>query len=124
MTEPKGVRPYGVLAHQMKDQLYMMRWGFIYTSPWVVTAHTVRHPAAILLTAKYAPFELSVNDTARDYHAAAIRPMVERGLRAKDVQLVSIHIHPNCPHFRPFRAIADPGILALPRDAYAELDPM
>src|SRR4029077_6537973 len=68
--------------------------------------------------------ELSVNETAHDYQAAAIRPMVERGLRAKDVQLVSIHIHPNCPHFRPFRAITDPGILALPRDAYVELDAM
>src|SRR5437016_1785847 len=122
MTEPKGLRPYGVLAHQMKDQLYMMRWGFIYTSPWVVTAHTVRHPAAILLTAKYAPFELSVNDRAENYQAAAIRPMIERGLLAKDVQLVSVHIHPNCPQFRPFRAIPEPGILPLDRGAFASFD--
>src|SRR5258706_3971130 len=122
MTETKAVRPYGALAHQMKDHIYMMRWGFIYTSPWVVTAHTVRHPAAILLTAKHTPFELSVNKCVRSYQAVAIKPVTERGLRATDVQLVSTHIHPNCPHFRPFRAIPDPGVFVLERDAYAEFD--
>jgi AraC family transcriptional regulator of arabinose operon len=121
-TEANRSRPFGALAHQMKDHVYMMRWGFIYTSPWVVTAHTVRHPAAILLTVKHAPFELSVSECVQDYQAVAIKPVTERGLRAKDVQLVSIHIHPNYPHFRPFRAIPDPGVLALERDAYAEFD--
>src|SRR5204863_7254969 len=97
MTEPKGVRPYGVLAHQMKDQLYMMREGFIYTSPWVVTAHTVRHRAAMLLTTKYAPSELSVNKTANDDAAAAIRPMAGRGLRATAGPRSSRHSEPNWP---------------------------
>ncbi|MFL6713016.1 MAG: helix-turn-helix transcriptional regulator [Sulfurifustis sp.] len=115
-------RPYGTLAHQVKDNGYMMRCGFIYTSPWVVTAHTVRHPAAILLTAKHAPFDLSVNGVKRSYQAVAIKPVTARGLTARNVMLVSIHLHPNHPHFRLFRAIPDPGVLDLDRSRYAAFD--
>lgn len=119
----EAMRPYGALAHQVKDNSYIMRCGFIYTSPWVVTAHTVRHPAAILLTAKHAAFELSVNGVKRSYQAVAIKPVTARGLSARDVMLVSIHIHPNHPHFRLFRAIRDAGILVLDRSRYTAFDP-
>src|ERR1051325_6765898 len=118
----EAARPFGALVHQMKDHVYNMRWGFIYTSPWVVTSHTVRHPATILLTVRHAPFELSIDDHANNYQAVAIRSMTRRGLRAKDVMLVSIHIHPNCEHFRAFRAIPEPGVRALERCRYAAHD--
>jgi AraC family transcriptional regulator of arabinose operon len=118
----EAARAFGALAHRMKDNIYVMRWGLIYTSPWVVTAHTIRHPAAILLTVGHASFELSVNEYVNQHQAVAIRPMTERGLRAKDVMLVSIQVHPNCPHFRPFRAIADPGAIILERNHYAAYD--
>jgi AraC-like DNA-binding protein len=122
IVDSAAARAFGALAHQMKDHVYVMRWGFIYTSPWVVTTHTVRHPATILLTAKRAPFELSIDEDAQEYRAVAIRPVTERGLCAKDVMLVSIHIHPNCPQFRPFRAIPNPGVLVLERSDYAGYD--
>ncbi|MFL6621992.1 MAG: helix-turn-helix domain-containing protein [Sulfurifustaceae bacterium] len=120
-TRKKTAPPYGALSHEMKDHSYVLRSGFIFTSPWVVTERTVRHPAAILLTAKYRPFELRTNRSA-DYLAAAIKPVTSRSLRAADVGLVSVHIHPNHPQFRRFRAIPKPGVMQLDRAAFTRFD--
>lgn len=120
-ADKKTTPPYGALSHEMKDHSYVLRSGFIFTSPWVVTERTVRHPAAILLTAKYRPFELRTN-RGGEYLAAAIKPVTSRSLRAEDVGLVSVHIHPNHPQFRRFRAIPKPGVMGLDRAAFTRFD--
>lgn len=113
---------FGVLADQAKDNCYMARNGFIYTSPWVATKSTTRFSASILLTAKGAPFELTANGQAHMYKAVTIRPVFERGLRAENVQLISVQVNPYHPLYRRFRAIPHPGYLELDREAYREFD--
>lgn len=120
-TRKKTAPSYGALSHEMKDHSYTLRSGFIFTSPWVVTERTVRHPAAILLSAKYRPFELRTS-RGTNYLAAAIKPVTSRGLRAEDVGLVSVHIHPNHPQFRRFRGIPKPGVMSLDRAAFTQFD--
>lgn len=112
---------FGVLSGHIKDQMYLLRRGHIFATPWVVT-ETTRFAGSILLTAKRDPFELSVGGVRGSYRAAAIKPMTTRHLRAENVQLVSIGISPNHRHYRRFRTIGCRGYLPLPREAYAAFD--
>jgi AraC family transcriptional regulator of arabinose operon len=116
--------PFGVLSAHMKDQMYLVRRGHVFTSPWVVS-ETTRFSASILLTAKRAPFEMSVAGRQDRYQAVAVKPLIKRHLRAEDVRLVSIGISPSHRHYRRFRVLGcpGPGYLALPRDAYTDFDP-
>jgi AraC family transcriptional regulator of arabinose operon len=118
-----AAHPFGVLSAHTKDQMYLVRRGHVFTSPWVV-AETTRFSASILLTAKRSPFEMSINGCADRYRAVAVKPLVKRHLRAEDVQLVSIGISPSHRHYRQFRVLGcpGPGYLALPRDAYTDFD--
>lgn len=108
---------FGVLSAQMKDQMYLLRRGHLFASPWVVT-ETTRFSASILLTAKRAPFRMSVAEHTNEHLAVVVKPLVTRHLRAEDAQLISIGISPNHHQYRRFRAIGCPGFLPLPRDAY------
>lgn len=119
----KNTGAFGALVEEAKDQLYLLRSGFIYTSPWVVTKSTTRFSASILLTTKHAPIELFVDDKSSSHQAVAIKPVLERGLRAENLGLVSIQVGPHHQLFRRFRGIASPGYLSLPRDAYVDFDP-
>jgi AraC family transcriptional regulator, arabinose operon regulatory protein len=122
-ASPASVPAYGALAALMKDNHY---WfgpsGFLFTSPWVVTPHTVRHSAVLLLTASGEPFEVTAGGGAVRSAAAAIAPLTERGLCAMDVGLVSLHVFPPHPCYRAFQRIAAPGIAGLDRRRFAELD--
>jgi AraC-like DNA-binding protein len=112
----------GRLSRAMKDHLYLMDAGLLFTSPWVVSEAVVRRYATIMLTARAAPFEVRVADRAPHYQALAIKPLTERSVRAEDVRLLSVQLNPMHPHFRRFRAIPAPGVFALERAAFAELD--
>jgi AraC family transcriptional regulator, arabinose operon regulatory protein len=115
-------RPYGVLSSTMKDHLYFMDTGAIFTTPWVMTEALVRRSATILLTTNRAPFEVHVGDAPKQYEAVAIKPLAVRGVRAMNVPLVSVQFGPLHPQFRLFRAIPDPGLLVLDRNAFAPFD--
>src|SRR5687767_12957145 len=120
---PASVPAYGALAALMKDNHY---WfgpsGFLFTSPWVVTPHTVRHSAVLLLTASGEPFEVTAGGSAVRSAASAVAPLTERGLCAMNVGLVSLHVFPPHPCYRAFQRIAAPGIAGLDRRRFAEFD--
>jgi AraC family transcriptional regulator, arabinose operon regulatory protein len=118
----KTAHAYGALSALMKDHLYVLDGGHLFTSPWVVTEASVRRSATVLLTASGTPFELGAGKEPASYQAVAIKPLTKRSIRAENAQLVSLLINPLHRHFRAFRAIRAPGVLALPRDAFAPLN--
>src|SRR5688572_5764016 len=122
-ASPETVPAYGALAALMKDNHY---WfgpsGFLFTSPWVVTPHTVRHAAVVLLTASGEPVEVTAGGQVARSAAAAIAPLTPRGLSAMNVGLVSLHVFPPHPAYRAFQRIGAPGVVALERARFAELD--
>jgi AraC-like DNA-binding protein len=127
-SHDRGIRPagppaYGALARLAKDNLYWLPpTGFIFTSPWVVTPDTVRHSAVILLTASGDPFEIDVCGITQHGAAVAIAPLVRRGLRARQLGLVSINVFPTHPAFGRFCRIPAPGVLQLDRGRFRHLD--
>jgi AraC-like DNA-binding protein len=118
----RTARAYGELSSTMKDHLYRLETGLIFTSPWVVTEVTVRRTATILLTANRVAFDVGMADSTQSYRAVAIKPLIRRGLHAANVKLVSVNIGPLHPSFRVFRAIPAPGALALDREVFAPFD--
>ena len=122
-ASPETVPAYGALAAVMKDNHYWFGpCGFLFTSPWVVTPHTVRHSAVLLLTASGEPFEVTAGGRTVRTAAAAVAPLTQRGLCAMDVGLVSLHVFPPHPCYRAFQSIAAPGLVALDRRHFAEFD--
>lgn len=121
---PDGALAYGALSAVMKDNYYWFGpHGFIFTSPWVVTPHTVRHAAVVLLTASGEPVEVTARDRVVRNDAVAVAPLTPRGLRAMDVGLVSIHVFPPHPCFRAFQGIPVPGVLRLDGSRLAQFTP-
>ncbi len=121
-AEGKTARPFGALSSTMKDHLYYLDTGCIFTSPWVMTEVAVRRAATILLTANRAAFDVCMADSTQSYQAVAIKPLIKRGVHAADVKLVSVNVGPLHQSFRVFRAIPAPGALALDRDVFAPFD--
>lgn len=120
---PDRTRPYGVLSSVRKDNIYWFgARGFLFTSPWVVTSDTVRHPAVLLLTASGESMQLTLDDRVVHHNALAVAPLTRRGLRAVDVGLVSVHVEVNHPCFRAFRNIAGAGVFELDRKVFAPFD--
>lgn len=114
---------YGVLSRAQKDLLYWVgRGSFLYATPWAVTRKTVRHQAMLLISANREPFELSVGPWQGRFTAAAVAPLTPRGLDARDVGLISLHIGIRHPAFPDFRRVPRPGILPLDRDAFRAFD--
>jgi AraC family transcriptional regulator, arabinose operon regulatory protein len=124
-AEPRAVPAFGVRSAVAKDNIYWFGTrGLIFTSPWVVTASTERQPAVILLSASGRPVELMVRGNTSRHRAFAIAPLTRRGLRAIDVGLISVNVQPYHPSYGAFCQIADPGVRALSRAAFARLDAM
>lgn len=123
MTGPVTITtpPFGTLAAQTKDQLYLIGRGYVFTSPWVVTEASC-FSASITVALDQTPFELSVAGCSDLHRAVARKPLITRKLRAENVRLFSVGISPNHAQYHRFRGIARPGHLALPRDAYACFD--
>jgi AraC family transcriptional regulator, arabinose operon regulatory protein len=115
-------RPYGVLSSTMKDHLYLLGNGMIFTSPWVVAESLMPRSTMILLTTGRATFDVGIAGTVKPYNAVAIKPLVARSVRAINAQLVNVQYGPLHPQFRLFRGIPEPGSLALNREAFAPLD--
>lgn len=115
---------YGALAAVQKDNHYWFgARGFLFTSPWVVTASTVRHAAVVLLTASGEPFEIAAGGQVVRSAGAAVAPLTARGLRAVDVGLVSLHVFPPHPCYRAFQRVPAPGVMPLERARFAEFEP-
>ena len=98
----------------------MLQDGMIYIAPSITSRLTSRYAACILLSLEPHEFELTVRGTGHRDQAVAIRPLLERSLQADNL-LCSLQIYPTHPLFRRFRAIANPGFMSLPRDAFADM---
>ena len=114
---------FGALRAAMPDHLYALSGGrHIYTSPWVHEGPLRRCSASIGLTSSGRPFELTVAGNTTLLCAAAIKPMVQRVLRADDVGIIGFQFDPSHPLFPRFRRIAAPGVLPLDRKAFDRFD--
>jgi AraC-like DNA-binding protein len=123
ISKAKMPRAFGALSTKMPDYLYALSGGrHIYTSPWVDEGPLRRCSASIGLTAYGQQFELSAEKKTALYSAVAIRPMIERVLRAHDVAIIGFQFDPSHPLFPRFRRIPAPGVLGLNRDVFRELD--
>lgn len=122
-TWPDASDAYGVLSWLQKDNIYWFHdHGFMFTTPWVVTQRTVRHHATLLLTTSGHPFELNVQGRTLQLAAAGVAPLTPRGLCARDLGLVSVHVGIRHPRFPAFGRIPQPGVLALDRSAFGSFD--
>jgi AraC-like DNA-binding protein len=110
---------FGALREQMPDHLYALTGGrHIYTSPWVQEGPLKRCSASIGLTASGKQFELAVAGRTWRLAAGAIKPMVQRVLRADNVGIIGFQFDPSHPLFPRFRRISAPGVLPLDRKAF------
>jgi AraC family transcriptional regulator, arabinose operon regulatory protein len=117
--------PHGEEAPaEVRDHLYLLPHGVIYTSSWITTKSTVCSPACILLSAQRQSFEVTVGKQTHSSDALVFRPMQAAGMRAENCSLASILVHPIHPEYRRFSAIATPGWQRLDRDAFSVADEM
>lgn len=122
-TWPGGVASYGVLSWLQKDNIYWFQdRGFLYTTPWAVTQRTVRYQATLLLTASGEPFELCVGGRTLRLAAAAVAPLTPRGLCARDLGQITVHVGMQHPCFSAFGRIRRSGVLELDRSAFRGFD--
>lgn len=97
--------------------------GFIYTSPNVVRGVTVRHTAALLMSADYASFEVTPRGGAPvRSNCIVVAPLFARSLSAQNVPLVSVNICPLHTSFGAFRALRHRGLMPLDRHAFNGFD--
>ena len=111
---------FGSRAAAMKDNLYIFERGHLFTSPYVQTEQTDGAYGMILLSGPQTPLHVTTDDDRGAYHAVAIKPLIKRYIEAKNAQLICISVNVLHPQFKRFRSIADPGVLQLPRAAFAE----
>ena len=116
-------RAFGALRGKMPDFLYALTGGrHIYTSPWVHEGPLRRCSASIGITAYGQPFEITAGGKTSTLSAGAIKPMVQRVLRAYDVAVVGFQFDPSHPLFPRFRRIPEPGYMALDRAVFKKFD--
>lgn len=116
------IRPFGHMAHIIKDQLYWLERGHLFTSPCVSVGISQRFYVMILMTACGTPFRLQCGDFDQVVEAVAIAPGETRKVHAVGIKLVSVHLNPLHQAFPAFRSLQREGPLKLDRSAFAELD--
>jgi len=122
MSAVEKLPPFGVMANQLRDHVYLLEEGFIFTSAWVWTGETSRFPAVLLLTIDNRPFVLGAGGEQTESCCAAIAPQVLRSLDARKCLLVSVHVEPGHSAYAAFRAIGGSGVQRLCRERFASLD--
>jgi AraC-like DNA-binding protein len=108
----------------LMDNSYVLgHHGFVYTSNRLPNSTTLRHPAALLISADYAPFRLTTADgvTAK-FAAAMVPPRVERKLDGGGVPMLSFNIMPAHASYHVFQAMQKGGVRSLDRSAFNHLD--
>ncbi len=109
---------------ELRDNSYVMGdQGFVYTSHRMASALTTRHPAVLLLSADYQPFEFALEaGPPLQTNAVVVAPRTTRSLDASGVPLLSFNIMPSHAAFHIFSALHRPGVLELNRHAFSHLD--
>lgn len=109
-------------AERAKDQMYLARRGFLYTSSSLTVESAAGFAAVVMLTANREAFDFHAAGRKHRLRAVAAKPMVTLGLRVEHAPFVNVGLSPNHALYRRFRAIPAPGCLVLERDAYGDLD--
>ncbi|QJD58218.1 helix-turn-helix transcriptional regulator [Pseudomonas sp. gcc21] len=120
--DPQDIRPFGHLAHILKDQLYWLERGHLFTSPCVSVGITQRFYVMLLMTACGTPFRLKCGEFDQTVQAVAIAPGELRSVHAPGIKLVSVHLNPLHDAFPAFASLHASGPLPLDRDAFVHLD--
>lgn len=105
------------------DRCHPLRHGFFYASTRLETPLTVRPSAVLLVSACGRPFWLRTPQRLHQARLALVQPMVARSLQAQGCQLLSLNIHPTHPDYLRLRGLPDDGVLVLPPDLLADLQP-
>ncbi|WP_150305353.1 helix-turn-helix domain-containing protein [Pseudomonas saliphila] len=120
--DDQDIRPFGHLAHILKDQLYWLERGHLFTSPCVSVGISQRFYVMILMSACATPFRLQCGDFDELVQAVAIAPGELRKVHAPGIKLVSVHLNPLHEAFPAFARLHASGPLQLERNAFAHLD--
>jgi len=109
-----------------RDCAYVLGYhGFVYAGQNLSSALTVRHPGVLLLSVNYEPFQVSVRaGKTVSANAVVVPPLVARSLAADGVPLLSFNVMPSHEAFHIFSAMQHPGVVALDRHAFNQLDPL
>jgi AraC-like DNA-binding protein len=107
-----------------RDCSYVLGYhGFLYTGRNLSSGLTVRHSAVLLLSADYAPFQVTARGGKTvSATALVVPPLVARSLAAEGVPLLSFNIMPSHRAFHIFCAMHHSGVVALDRHAFNQLD--
>lgn len=115
----EAVRPFGHRAHIMKDQLYWLPHGHIFTTPCVSVTISQRFYVMIAMSIDGRAFALQCEDFNNSIDAVVIAPGSPRHVHAPDNRLISFHVNPLHPEFAAFRSLLRKGPLVLNHKAYA-----
>lgn len=96
--------------------------GFLYASAGA-DSHSCRHSASLLLALTEAPIELEAAGRTERAHAFALRPSLDKRLRACGAPFVCIDASTGHPQYRAFVALGAPGYAVLPRERFASALP-
>lgn len=116
------VAAFGQLSDLMKDHIYVLPLGHVFTTPYLAVAATVRPFVSISLTARRKSFYLRVGKTAGNFQAAVIAPGYRRAIKVQNARYLCIRLNPLHPLFRAFRPLARTGLLPLDRCLFDHLD--
>ncbi|MBC7956641.1 MAG: helix-turn-helix transcriptional regulator [Cytophagales bacterium] len=107
-----------------RDCCYVLgNQGFVYAGRQLASGPTVRHSGVLLLSADYAPVQLSVRGGPTvSAPAMVVPPLVTRTLDARGVPLLSFNVMPSHEAFHVFGAMQQPGVVRLDRHAFNQFD--
>ena len=114
---------FGGFADDHRDGLYLLRDGFIFTSPSVYTSRTLLlYSGALLMAVDRSPLRLDLAGQTESLAAVAIAPRVSHRLDARRAPLVSVHIEPRHALYPQFCALPGKGVRDMPRKAFEHFD--
>jgi AraC-like DNA-binding protein len=113
--------PFGALGHKMKDHVYFLQHGYVFTTPHITCKLKMKFYAAILLAADRKPFTVRIGEQRSAATALVIRAGTHFVFAADDIKFVCLFVEPTHPTFARFQRAPAAG-LPLSRDSFGKLD--
>jgi len=113
--------PFGALGHKMKDHIYFLQHGYVFTTPCIRCSLKMKFYAAILLSADREAFTVRIGEQQSSANALLIRAGTHFQFEADDIEFVCIFVEPTHPAFARFRCVPASG-LPLSREKFTALD--
>jgi AraC family transcriptional regulator of arabinose operon len=115
---------YGAMAHVMKDHLYILERGHLFTTPCLSAKVSLRFYVTIEVSACGTDVEVDSGDELQRGPVLVFRPNHPRTVRARNMQLVAALVNPLHPEFPRFRNIPQQGARALPYASFEAMQEM